>query len=133
MNFSPEIKMLFNIVLLGGSFFILAKSANFLVDGAVAIAVLIKIPKIVIGIVLVGFATTAPEFTVSLLAALRGLPEIALGNAVGSVIVDDAVALGLGIIVAPVAIMVESRILKRFGIFLIIIDITYCKNTETYF
>lgn len=123
MNLSPEIELILNIVFMGGSFFILAKSADYLVDGAVAIAILFKIPKIVIGIILVGFATTAPEFTVSLLSALRGLPEIALGNAVGSVIVNNAVALGLGIIVAPVAIMVESRILKRFGIFLIAISI----------
>jgi len=123
VSIGPELLLIIKIAILGVSFIILAKSADFLVDGAVAIAVLLKIPKIVIGIVLVGFATTAPEFTVSLLSALQGLPEIALGNAVGSVIVDDAVALGLGIIVAPVAIMVESRILKRFGIFLIIIDI----------
>jgi cation:H+ antiporter len=119
----PELSLLINIASLGLSFYILAKSADYLVDGAVSIAIQLKIPKIVIGIVLVGFATTAPEFTVSLLSALKGLPEIALGNAVGSVIVDDAVALGLGIIVAPVAIMVESRILKRFGIFLVTIDI----------
>jgi cation:H+ antiporter len=123
VNLSPEMWLVINILLLGGSFVVLAKSADFLVDGAVAIALYLRIPKIIIGIILVGFATTAPEFTVSLLSALRGLPEIALGNAVGSVIVDDAVALGLGIIVAPAAILVESKILKRFGLFLIIIDI----------
>ena len=79
--------------------------------------------KIVIGIILVGFATTAPEFTVSVLAAIRGYPEIALGNAVGSVIVDDALALALGILVAPAAIRVEKKTLKRFGFFLLAIDI----------
>lgn len=123
MSFSPEIMLIFNIGILAGSFFILAKSADFLVDGAVAIAVILKIPKIVIGIILVGFATTAPEFTVSLLSALKGLPEIALGNAVGSVIVNNGIALGLGVIVASTAIIVDPRILKRFGIFLIAISI----------
>jgi cation:H+ antiporter len=119
----PEGNLLINLAILAASFYLLTKSADFLVDGSVAIAIILRIPKIVIGIVLVGFATTAPEFTVSLISALRGLPEIALGNAIGSVIVDDAFALGLGIIVAPVAIMVESKILKRFGLFLIAIDI----------
>ncbi|MBN1697128.1 MAG: calcium/sodium antiporter [Spirochaetales bacterium] len=119
----PADNIIINLIILAGSFYLLARSADFLVDGSVALAVLLRIPKIVIGIVLVGFATTAPEFTVSLISALRGLPEIALGNAVGSVIVDDAFALGLGIIVAPVAIAVDSKILKRFGLFLVAIDI----------
>jgi cation:H+ antiporter len=119
----PEGNILINLAILAGSFYLITKSADFLVDGSVAIAIILKIPKIVIGIILVGFATTAPEFTVSLISALRGLPEIALGNAIGSVIVDDAFALGLGVIVAPVAIMVESKVLKRFGLFLVAIDI----------
>ena len=70
-----------------------------------------------------GFATTAPEFVVSLLSALRGLPEIALGNAIGSVVADDALALALAIVIAPAAIIVDSRILKTTGIFLIAIDL----------
>ncbi len=105
------------------SFFVLTKSANFLVDGSVAIAYRFNIPKMIIGIVLVSFATTTPEFTVSLLSALKGYPEIALGNAIGSVIADDALALALGMIVAPTVIAVDSKILKSAGIFLIIIDI----------
>ena len=107
-----------NIVVIIGAFAVLSYCAGFLVDGAVGIAQRLRIPKIVIGIVLVGFATTSPELTVSLLAALRGHPELALGNAIGSVIVDDAVALGLGIVVAPVAIGVDSKVLKTTGLFL---------------
>lgn len=113
----------FHLLSLLVSFLILAKSADFLVDGAVGIASILKIPKMLIGIILVGFATTAPEFTVSMLSAIRGFPEIALGNALGSVIVDDALALGLGIVVAPTAIRVEKKSLRWFGIFLISIDI----------
>jgi len=123
MDFIPESNLIINLTVLGISFVILTKSADFLVDGAVAIAAILKVPKILIGIVLVGFATTAPEFTVSLISAVKGLPEIALGNAIGSVIVDDAFALGLGIIVAPAAIIVESKTLKRIGLFLICIYI----------
>ena len=119
MHILPEIIWV-NILVIIGAFFILSYSANFLVDGAVGVAVKLKVSKIIIGIVLVGFATTAPEFTVSLLSALRGLPEIALGNALGSVIVDDALALGLGIIVSPIAIKVDSHIIKTTGLFLLL-------------
>ncbi len=105
------------------SFFVLTKSANYLVDGSVALAYHFNIPKMIIGIVLVSFATTTPEFTVSLLSALKGYPEIALGNALGSVIADDALALALGMIVAPTVIVVDSKILKSAGIFLVSIDI----------
>jgi cation:H+ antiporter len=118
----PADSMLLNFLILFASFWILTKSADFLVDGAVGVAVKMQIPKIIIGIVLVGLATTAPEFTVSMMAALRGFPEIALGNAVGSVIVDDGVALALGILVAPAAIKVDSRVLKSVGLFLLTID-----------
>lgn len=122
MHIIPD-SLFFHLLSLLVSFLILAKSADFLVDGAVGIASVLKIPKMVIGVILVGFATTAPEFTVSLLSAIRGFPEIALGNALGSVIVDDALALALGIVVAPTAIRVEKKSLRWFGIFLISIDI----------
>ena len=106
-----------------GAFFILTYSANFLVDGSVGVAFKLRVSKIIIGIVLVGFATTSPELAVSLLAAINGKPEIALGNAVGSVIVDDALALALGIIVAPMALKVDSRVLRTTGLFLIAVAI----------
>jgi len=122
MHIIPD-NIFFHLLSLLVSFLILARSADFLVDGAVGIASILKIPKMLIGVILVGFATTAPEVTVSILSAIRGFPEIALGNALGSVIVDDALALGLGIVVAPTAIRVEKKSLRWFGIFLISIDI----------
>jgi cation:H+ antiporter len=122
MNFIPD-NLTFHLLILAATFLVIYKAADFLVDGAVGIAYKLNIPKIVIGVILVGFGTTAPEFTVSVLSAIRGFPEIALGNAVGSVIVDDTLALGLGIIVAPMAIRVERRSLRLFGLFLVGIDV----------
>ena len=122
MHFLPDTLWL-NILVFAGSLAVLAKTADFLVDGAVGIAFHLNMPKMLIGIILLGFATTAPEFVVSLLSALRGLPEIALGNAIGSVVADDALALALAIVIAPAAIIVDSRILKTTGIFLIAIDL----------
>jgi len=122
MNFIPD-NIIYHLLILAATFLVIYKAADFLVDGAVGIAYKLNVPKIVIGVVLVSFGTTAPEFTVSVLSAIRGFPEIALGNAVGSVIVDDTLALGLGIIVAPIAIRVERRALRLFGLFLVGIDI----------
>ena len=104
------------------SFAILFKSASFFVEGASSIARVLNISKMVVGIVLVGMATTAPEFGASVIAAILGHPEIALGNAIGSVICDDGIALALAAIVAPTAILINCRILKTAGLFLICID-----------
>lgn len=123
MGVIPEGSLLLNLIVIVIAFVILSKSAVFLVDGAVAIAYEFRLPKIIIGIVLVGFATTTPEFTVSLISSLEGFPEIALGNAVGSVIADNAFALALGIIVAPAAISVHSRTLKIYGLFLLAVSV----------
>jgi len=105
------------------AFAVLFKSASLFVEGASGIAQVLNVPKMVIGIVLVGLATTAPEFGVSFVAAIMGQPEIALGNAIGSVICDDGVALALAALLAPAAISVDCRILKSIGVFLIAIDI----------
>lgn len=102
---------------------ILFKCADYFVDGAIAVASILRIPKMIVGIVLVGLATTAPEFGVSVMAAFLGNLEISLGNAIGSVICDDGVALALAAVVAPGAILVNCRILKTVGIFLIGIDV----------
>lgn len=105
------------------SFTLLFKSASFFVKGACGIARVLNISKMVIGIVLVGMATTAPEFFVSVIAAIKGKPEFALGNAVGSVICDDGIALALAAILAPTVIYVNCRVLKIVGVFLLSIDI----------
>lgn len=105
------------------AFTLLFKSASFFVKGASGIARVLNISKMVIGIVLVGMATTAPEFFVSVIAAIRGKPEFALGNAVGSVICDDGIALALAAILAPTVIYVNCRVLKVVGAFLLSIDI----------
>jgi len=115
------VDIILSFVILIISFVILLKSADFFVDGAVGIADTLKIPKMLVGIVLVGFCTTAPEFAVSVQSALLGHPEIALGNAIGSVICDDALALALAATFAPV--IIDPKIFKTAAPFLISIDI----------
>ncbi len=100
------------------SVLILAKSADLFVDSSVSVADRFHIPKLVIGLVLVSFATTAPELCVSLTATFQGNSEMALGNAIGSVICNTGLALGLAGIIAPSAIRVLPNILKTSGGFL---------------
>ena len=105
------------------AFVILARCAGLFVDAAVRIANRLQVPKLVIGIVLVSLATTAPELSVSLMSALRGQPEMALGNAVGSVICDDGLALALAGVLAVAPIMVMPIVLKTSGFFLILVQL----------
>lgn len=105
------------------AFAVLFKSASYFVEGACGIARILNIPKLVIGVVLVSLGTTAPEFGVTFIAALRGNGEIAIGNAVGSVICDDGIALSLAALLAPAVILVNCRFLKVIGLFLISIDV----------
>ena len=110
-----------HIGFLAVAFVILAKSADIFVDSAVRIAELLRVPQMVVGIVLVGFATTAPEFAVSVQSAYLDHPEIALGNAVGSVICDDGLAMALAALVASSPILIDPKILRSAGFLLIFI------------
>ena len=104
---------------LAASFVGLTRFADIFVESAVAIAEKFRVPKIVIGIVLVSLATTAPELSVSLMSALSGSPEMALGNAVGSVVCNCGLALGLCGMIAARPIHVLPGVLRSTGGFLI--------------
>ena len=86
--------------LLGG-FVILLFSGDLLVRGAVALAVRLGIPALVIGLTVVAFGTSAPELVVSVRAAVAGLPGISIGNVVGSNIANVLLVLGLPALIAP--------------------------------
>jgi cation:H+ antiporter len=111
------------LVVMAIAFIVLAKCSDLFVESSVALANRFGIPKLVIGIVLVSFATTAPELAVSLMSALKGNPEMALGNAIGSVICDDGLALALAGVFAVGGISVMPSVLKTSGIFLICIQV----------
>jgi len=105
------------------SFAILAKCADWLVEGAIGISQRLHMPPILIGIVVVSLGTTAPELAVSVQAALKGEAAMALGNAVGSVIYDDGLALALAALLAPVPILIDRTVLRSSAIFLIAVDV----------
>lgn len=90
---------------------VLVWSADKFVDGAASVAKHLGVPSLLIGMVIIGFGTSAPEMVVSAIAALEGNPNLALGNAFGSNIANIALILGVTAMLAPIA--VHSRIIKK--------------------
>ena len=77
---------------------------NWLLKAAVALSLRLSIPKIVVGMTVVSFATSAPELIVSINAALDGFPDLALGNVVGSNIANLGLVLAITIILGPIEV-----------------------------
>lgn len=92
-------------------FALLVRSADKFVEGAATSANYAGMPPLLIGMLVVGFGTSAPEMLVSVMAAMDGNPALALGNAVGSNIVNIALILGVTAIIAPIA--VHSSIIRK--------------------
>lgn len=82
--------------------FLLIKGANYLVDNATLIAKYFKVPMIVIGMTVVAFGTSMPEFVVNIIASATGNPTIALTNVYGSNFINILVILGLSAIIFPI-------------------------------
>lgn len=85
------------------SLFTLSKGADWLVDEAVTLSTRWGLGKAVIGATIVSIGTTTPEAAVSVLSAIQGEPGLALGNAVGSIICDTGLILGLASLIAPLS------------------------------
>lgn len=83
---------------------LLILAGDFLVRGSVSLAGHFKVSKLVIGVVLVSFGTSAPELVVSLDAAIMGHPDISIGNVIGSNIANIALVLGLTAMILPVKV-----------------------------
>ncbi|SHF37300.1 cation:H+ antiporter [Microbulbifer donghaiensis] len=92
-------------------FALLVWSADRFVEGAAATAQHAGMPTLLIGMVIVGFGTSAPEMVVSAMAALDGSPGLALGNAYGSNIANTGLILGFTAIFIPLA--VHSKIVRK--------------------
>lgn len=83
---------------------LLVVGGDFLVRASVGLSFKLKISKLVIGMTVVSFATSAPELLVSLQAALDGVPDIALGNVIGSNIANIGLVLGITAIISPLIV-----------------------------
>ncbi len=95
------------------SIVLVIKGADWLVTGAVGISERLGVPKVIIGATIVSLGTTTPEAAVSVLAAFNGLPDLALGNAVGSIICDTGLIFGLCCLIARLPM--DRFVLNRHG------------------
>jgi cation:H+ antiporter len=97
--------MIVNILMIIAGVVLVLWGADRLTDGAVALAERMEIPQIVIGLTIVALGTSAPEFCVSLVSALKGTADLAVGNVVGSNIFNAMLIVGVAAMVAPMTIL----------------------------
>ncbi len=102
--------MLYEILAIVAGLALLVWSADRFIDGAAATARHFGMSPLLIGMVIVGFGTSAPEMVVSVMSALDGSPGIALGNAYGSNIANIALILGVTVLISPM--LVRPQIVK---------------------
>ncbi|WP_417534535.1 calcium/sodium antiporter [Marinobacterium stanieri] len=103
--------MLMAILAVVGGLALLVWSADRFIDGAAATARYAGMPPLLIGMVIIGFGTSAPEMVVSAFASIQGNPNLALGNGYGSNIANIALILGITALLSPIA--VHSQILRK--------------------
>ncbi|ART79776.1 calcium/sodium antiporter [Oceanisphaera avium] len=103
--------MLISLAAIVVGLIILVWSADRFVDGASATASYAGMPPLLIGMIVVGFGTSAPEIVVSVISSLEGNPGLALGNAYGSNIANIGVILGITALISP--IKVHSQVLRK--------------------
>ncbi len=97
-------EVLLQLLLVALGFIMLAKGADWFVDGSSGIATKFKIPQLIIGLTIVAMGTSAPEAAVSISAALKGTADITIGNIVGSNILNVLIILGVSAIITPLAV-----------------------------
>lgn len=103
--------MLLNFIFILAGIAIVLWGADRLTEGSVAVAERMNIPQIVIGLTIVAMGTSMPEFCVSLISALKGTADLAVGNVVGSNIFNTLLIVGLAAAIAPMTIL-RSTVLK---------------------
>lgn len=96
--------LILQLLLLALGFFLLVKGADWFVEGASGIADKFGIPQLVIGLTIVAMGTSAPETAVSITAAIRGNADIAVGNVVGSNILNILIILGISSVITSIAV-----------------------------
>jgi len=108
--------MLISIISLVSGFILLIWSADAFTNNGAKIANIFKISPLIIGILIFGFGTSAPEMLVSGLAAFEGHPELSVGNAFGSNILNIALVLGVTAMIMPIKI--ELKVIKKEWLYL---------------
>ena len=104
MSIDTNIPLVLSIVFIFGGLFALAKSADVFVDAAAAIARGFGLSPMIVGMVIIGFGTSAPELVVSAIAGMSGHADLSLGNAYGSNIFNIGIILGITALIWPIKV-----------------------------
>ena len=110
--------MIFTIILFLLGFVLITKGADIFIESTISVAKKTNIPEIVLGATIVSLATTFPELTVSAFASIQGHTTMSLGNAIGSIICNTGLALGLVAMIKP--FKVDKKIFNSKAILLMI-------------
>lgn len=124
--------MLLYIILLVVGFIVLIKGSDLFVDGASSVASNFKLSKILIGLTVVAFGTSAPELAVSINALLHNSGEVVLGNVIGSNIFNTLAILGIASIICPLRVR-NNTVKKEIPISLLISTILAVLFCDSYF
>ena len=131
-----DIPFWLSIVFLFGGLAALAWSSDFFVDGAAEVAKLLGISPFIIGMVIIGFGTSAPELCVSTMSGISGHANLSLGNAYGSCIFNIAMILGIATLIFPLVVKPSVTYVAGPGLALIslfsmwILKDGICSRTE---
>ncbi len=125
-----ELHITFLFGIIAFSLFTLSKGADILVEEAVSLSIHWGVPKMIIGATIVSLGTTLPEASVSVMAAVAGNPDLALGNAIGSIIADTGLIIGLAAMIGqlPVDQLVvdkQGKIQYLTGILLAVVSLPF--------
>ena len=101
MSMDTDISLLLSILFIVGGLFVLAKSADMFIDAASMMARHFKLSPLLVGMVIIGFGTSAPELAVSAISGMGGHANLSLGNAYGSCILNIGAILGLTALFRP--------------------------------
>ena len=96
--------MILSVLLLILGFILLIKGADIFIDGASSTAANLRIPKIIIGISIIAFGTSAPELAISIKAMINNNADIIFGNLIGSNIINTTLILGIAALICPIKI-----------------------------
>lgn len=112
-GFVSDLPLVALFAIIAVSLVVLARGADILVGEAVTLSIRWGVPTLLIGATIVSLGTTLPETAVSVMAAVSGRPDLALGNAVGSIICDTGLILGIGALMRPIPL--DKSIVNRHG------------------
>lgn len=118
MGLSATFQWILLPICIVGGILVLVKGADYLVKSASNIAKVLKIPALVVGLTIVAFGTSAPEASVSIVAAINGSAGISVGNIVGSNLMNLLIVLGMSIVVMPFTLS-KKVVIRDVGMLLI--------------